>query len=69
VNLEALKAGNSAGLSDRVIAEVLGVSDETTRKYRHVLELAGEIQPITMRVGRDGRTQDVSRIGKKQGRA
>jgi hypothetical protein len=60
----ALGHPNAAGKSDGQIAEHVGVNDKTVAKYR--AELTPEIPESTKRKGRDGRTTDTSKIGRKR---
>jgi hypothetical protein len=52
-----------AGLSDRQIAEYVGVDHKTVAKCRAELEATGELPQSTIRTGLDGRTTDTSNIG------
>ena len=60
----ALEHPDGAGLSNGQIAEHVGVSDEFVRKQRQAMESDGSLPTVGSRVGRDGRTIDVSQIGK-----
>jgi hypothetical protein len=60
----ALLHPKGAGMSDRQIAEYIGVSSNTVLKYRDELVSTAQIAQSDSRVGRDGRTIDTSNIGK-----
>ena len=59
----ALLHPKGAGLSDRQIAEHVGVDHKTVAKCRAELEATGELPQSTIRTGLDGRTTDTSNIG------
>ncbi|MGE5510421.1 MAG: ParB N-terminal domain-containing protein [Bacteroidota bacterium] len=61
----ALAHPKAAGLSDRQIAEHVGVSDFMVREYRKQLESTARISQSPTRTGRDGRTINVGNIGKR----
>ena len=61
----ALTHSNGAKLSDRQIAEHVGVSDFTVRKYRNELEATARISQSEKRTGRDGRKINTAKIGKR----
>lgn len=50
-------------MSDRAVAELCGVNDKTVGRYRTNLQSTAEIPQLANRVGKDGRTRDVSNIG------
>ncbi len=64
----AVKAALAAKprLSDRAIADHVGVDHETVRKYRAAAVSTGEVRQSTERTGRDGRTINTANIGKAQ---
>jgi hypothetical protein len=62
----ALLHPKGAKMSDRQIAEYVGVDPMTVGKYRKQMEPTVESLQSTTRTGRDGRTIDVSNIGKRQ---
>ena len=53
-----------AHLSNYQIANALGVSESTVRRYRKELEAAGELEPITERLTSDGRVYSVSQVSR-----
>lgn len=61
----ALKHPKGVKLSDRQIAEHVGVDDKTVAKYRGALQTASEIPEVTTREGADGKVYDTTNIGKK----
>ena len=61
----ALLHANGAEMSDRQIAEHVGVNNSTVSKYRHELESTVEIQQSDTRTGRDGRKINTANIGKR----
>lgn len=63
--IAALKHPKGAKLADSKIALHVGVDDKTVAKYRAKLELTSEIPKSTERTGKDGRTINTERIGKK----
>ena len=65
----AVKAALAAKprLSDRAIADHVGVDHETVRKYRAVAASTGEIRQSAERTGKDGRTINTANIGKAAG--
>ena len=62
----ALKHPNGAKMSDRQIAEHVGVDPMTVGKYRKQLEPTVEVLQSAARTGRDGRTIQPANIGKKK---
>ncbi len=60
----ALLHPTGAGLSDSQIAEHVGVSHPFVGKIRKSLEESGQLETVTSRTGADGRTRNVSKIGK-----
>jgi transposase-like protein len=60
----ALQHASGASLSDEEIAQHVGVSGEMVRKYRRRIESTSKDWKSTRRKGRDGRTIDVTKIGK-----
>lgn len=62
----AVKAALAARphMSDRAIAEHVGVDHETVRKYRAAAVSTGEIRQSAARTGRDGRTINTANIGR-----
>jgi hypothetical protein len=62
-SVQALKHPKGAELSDRQIAEHVGVHHDTVSRIRRDLELTGEIRQSNFRTGLDGRTINTSRIG------
>lgn len=58
----ALQHTNSATLSDRQIAQHVGVDHKTVGRYRRELATTGEIPQSTQRTGVDGRTIDTAKI-------
>jgi hypothetical protein len=58
----ALAHPKAAGLSDAVVARHVGVSDRTVAEYRKVL--TPKLSESSLRTGRDGRTVNVTNIGK-----
>ena len=60
----ALKHPEGVKLSDRQIAEHVGVDQKTVLKYRNEMESAEEIPKVTTRKGKDGKTYDTTKIGK-----
>jgi hypothetical protein len=65
----AVKAALAARpkLSDRAIADHVGVDHETVRKYRAAAVSTGEIRQSAERTGKDGRTINTANIGKTPG--
>jgi hypothetical protein len=61
----ALRHPSGAGMSDRQIAEHVGVSRDMVIRYRHEMEDDGTCNPITSRTGSDGRTINTANIGKR----
>lgn len=53
-----------AGMSDRQVADHVGVDHKTVSAQREKMELTGEIPQSSNRTGRDGRTIDTSNIGR-----
>ncbi len=60
----ALRHPKGAKLSDRQIAEHVGVAHVTVGRIRKEIETDCNNVPVTTRTGRDGRTIDTSNIGK-----
>jgi len=56
-----------AALSDREIASAVGVSPTTVGKYRAELTRLSKVDSQPARVGRDGRTINTAKIGRKGG--
>ncbi len=61
----ALKHPKGVEMSDPKIAEHVGVSPETVRKYRAELQATSKVGKSTKRKGKDGRTTDTTNIGGK----
>ncbi len=59
----ALLHPNGTEMSDRQIAEHVGVSRDMVIRYRHEMEKVGTCNRITSRAGADGRTINTSNIG------
>jgi hypothetical protein len=64
--VNALKHPKGTELSDRQIAEHVGVHHDTVRRIRKELELTGEIRQSNSRTGQDGRTINIANIGSRQ---
>jgi len=62
----ALLHPNGAKMSDRQIAEYVGVSDVTVAKYRRELEATSKLLKSDTRTGKDGRTTNTANIGSTQ---
>ena len=62
----ALQHPGGTGLSDGQIAVHVGVSDQMVRNYRRQIDATPKVLKSTKRKGRDGRTINVSKIGKTQ---
>lgn len=62
---DALRHPNAAGLSDVQIAKHVGATDKTVAKYRAAMEATSEIPKSETRTGKDGRTINVTKIGRK----
>ena len=62
--LAALAHPKAEAMSNRLIAEHVGVSEATVRGYRAAMESTAQNAQSTPRTGRDGRTIDTSNIGK-----
>jgi hypothetical protein len=62
----ALLHPNGAKMSDRQLAEYLGVADVTVGRHRKEMESTATLLQSTERTGRDGRTIDTSNIGKRK---
>ena len=60
----ALLHPNGAKLCDSLIAQHVGVTHPTVIKVRKTLEAEGRLEKFTSRVGKDGRTYNVTNIGK-----
>jgi hypothetical protein len=60
----ALQHPGGAGLSDGQIAAHVGVSDQMVRNYRRRMEATPKLLKSAKRTGRDGRTINVSNIGR-----
>jgi transposase-like protein len=60
----ALQHPSGAVLSDRQIAKHVGVSDQMVHDYRHRLESTAKLWQSPRRTGRDGRTINVTNIGR-----
>ncbi len=54
-----------AGLSDSQIAEHVGVSQPFVGKLRKELEADGQLETVSSRTGKDGRTTNTANIGGK----
>ena len=61
----ALKHPNGAKMSDRQIADHVGVNHATVGRYRSQLVSTVEMQQSPTRTGRDGRTINTANIGRK----
>jgi len=59
----ALAHPNGVGMSDRAIAEHVGVDHKTVARCRREMESTGEVPQSTKRTGRDGRTIETGAIG------
>lgn len=59
----ALRHPKAVGMSDRSLAEHLGVHHVTVGKYRSEMESTGEIHQSQQRTGNDGRTINTTNIG------
>jgi len=57
------------GLSDRAIAEHVGVSHPTVTKYRSELENGGQLENFTSRTGKDGRQRPAHKADAQDGDA
>jgi len=57
---DALGSPDMRSLSNNCLARTLGVSTQLVRWCRRQAEADGSIPPVTLRVGRDGQTYDVS---------
>jgi len=62
--LQALRHPKGAKMSDRQIAEHVGVSDRMVNKYRSDLASTAKLSQSEERTGRDGRTINTANIGK-----
>lgn len=62
----ALLHPEGAKMSDRQIAEYVGVAPDTVNRYRRAMEAEGSLSESDTRTGRDGRTIDTANIGRKQ---
>lgn len=60
----ALQHPSGATVSDREIARHIGVSDQMVRDYRRRMESTSKVLKSAKRKGRDGRTIDVTKIGR-----
>ncbi len=63
--VSALRHPKGAKMSDRQIAEHVGVSNHFVAKHRQEMETTGNIPSETTRTGADGRTINTSNIGKQ----
>lgn len=61
----ALQHKAAQGMSNEQVAKHLGVDPKTVSKYREVMRATLEIPESKIRTGADGRTYDVSNIGKR----
>ena len=61
----ALKHPKGAKMSNRQIAEHVGVAEGTVRNHREEIESTAQITQSSARTGADGRTIDTSNIGKQ----
>ena len=61
----ALLHANGAEMSDRQIAEHVGVGSTMVLKYRHELATTAQIEQSDARTGRDGRKINTANIGKQ----
>jgi uncharacterized ParB-like nuclease family protein/transposase-like protein len=59
----ALGHPKGSGLTNRLIAEHVGVDEGTVRKWRAAMETTAEIPQSPIRTGLDGRTINTARIG------
>jgi uncharacterized ParB-like nuclease family protein len=62
--LAALAHPKAEAMSNRLIAEHVGVSEFMVRNHRGEMEATAIISQVTPRLGRDGKTYDTSNIGK-----
>ena len=56
---------NGSGKTDSAISEELGLSQQFVTKVRKEMEADGRLTIVVSRIGKDGRTYNVSNIGKK----
>ena len=61
----ALGHPKAEGMSDRQMAEYIGVHFNTVASYRHALEAKGTITNCDSRTGADGRTINTANIGRR----
>jgi len=62
----ALAHPKGVGMSDRDLAQHVGVTNKTVGKYRCEMESTEEIPQLRTRTGQDGRTRDTSNIGRRR---
>ena len=62
----ALAHPKGVGMSDRDLAQHVGVTNKTVGKYRSEMESTEEIPQLRTRTGRDGRTRNTSNIGRRR---
>ena len=62
----ALAHPKGVGMSDRDLAQHVGVTNKTVGKYRSEMESTEEIPQLATRTGRDGRTPKTSNIGRRR---
>jgi hypothetical protein len=61
---QVLQDEKGAKMSNRQIAEYLGVNESTVRRTRHQLEAGAAMPQSAERLGKDGRTINTEKIGK-----
>ncbi|MCL2349024.1 MAG: helix-turn-helix domain-containing protein, partial [Planctomycetaceae bacterium] len=62
--LHVLQSEQGTKMSNRQIADYLGVNESTVRRIRHQMESTAALPQSTERVGKDGRTIKTENIGK-----
>jgi len=62
----ALKHPSGAKMSDRQIAEHVGVSNDMVSRHRKAMEEGGALSENDSRTGKDGRTINTAKIGKSK---